>query len=258
MSRWRDLRRWRYYNKTWINFSIQSNGKSESNLIYNLLEWTRLSFNVLFHFTTFEICERKRSERLNVQLYVHFIYDFRSIRVGGDLSHTCNITFHRMWILCCHFSYQLSACNWRIPRILLTHAAQQRSWWGDEKCNIMTSKIVISTHKGIFFSLSKQKLISCKFSSTMRFSNKRKKNTTDDGRRRRWEEGIMAFGKNVSAHTKIAYACRALDFISLKSFIWKSLILWFLLLLQLLATYADSNQIISLEQLKILMTLKIS
>lgn len=135
--------------------------------------------------------------------------------------------------------------HWRISWILFSHTCHKAMRWRwKKKCNIMTSKIVISpSTKGFFF--SKQKLISCKFHPPWgsRFSN-RKKNEKHWWWKKKKEKGeIMAFGKNV-CFKKIAYACRALDFISLKSFIWKSLILWFLLLLLLLATYVDSNQII--------------
>lgn len=123
-----------------------------------------------------------------------------------------------------------------------SHMPQSDAMEMRKKC---TSKIVISpSTKGFFFLETKINFM--QISSAMRFSilKQKKKNEKHWWWKKKKEKGeIMAFGKNV-CFKKIAYACRALDFISLKSFIWKSLILWFLLLLLLLATYVDSNQII--------------
>lgn len=74
-------------------------------------------------------------------------------------------------------------------------------------------------HKGIF---PKQKLISCKFDPTRRFSLAIQGEGVivhDDEEKRCREKEKSWHLARMSAALKIAYACRTLDFKSLKSFI---------------------------------------
>jgi hypothetical protein len=112
-----------------------------------------------------------------------------------------------------------------------------------QKCNIITSKKYGT--KG-FFSSPKQKLISCKFHP------KHKKIFSECvhidvgecwGSDCTWWWREKDREKEKSWHLarmsalKIAYACRALDFISLKSFIWK--------IFYLIAALTSSNRVVA-------------